>query len=393
VSQSAIQRNEEARAYYEEHRGWKGTPKSSNGGAAADKQSSIYIKFERNEDRARQRYLKLSKHELVNRLIYVEHAYAEREEIWLRACDEELHWQLRAEEAEAAVQGGTGGESKNAQTPTLPNSIIDARDVNSTEPSKAQSQLQASTSQPSVNHFDYFSEIEEAFIRRRGKHLFLSPIDWALMESWKENGVPLHVVLRGIEAVFDAHDARRQRRSIKTLLYCREEVEAQHAEWLQAQLGSSHVPAWSELAGGESAYSEEGLPFTRTAITDHIAKCRGAILKTKDEKNNLPKTITNVLAQVSDSLAKIGADFANDGHPNVEELEAHLNKLETQLDDALLEHLPTEHKERQFQNAEQQIRPYAGRMNNATYKETIARLIKKILREDLGIPQLSLFYL
>ena len=48
-----------------------------------------------------------------------------------------------------------------------------------------------------LNYFSYFSEIEDTFVRRRGKHLMLSPMDWALIESWKERGVPLHVALRG----------------------------------------------------------------------------------------------------------------------------------------------------------------------------------------------------
>ena len=44
-----------------------------------------------------------------------------------------------------------------------------------------------------MNYFNYFTEIEDAFVRRRGKHLLLSPMDWALIESWKELKVPLHV--------------------------------------------------------------------------------------------------------------------------------------------------------------------------------------------------------
>src|ERR1044072_653128 len=85
---------------------------------------------------------------------------------------------------------------------------------------------------------NYFSEIEDTFIRRRGKHLMLSPIDWALIESWKERGVPLHVAVRGIEHAFDSYDAKKHKRTVKTLLYCQEEVEAQYAEWLESRVGS-----------------------------------------------------------------------------------------------------------------------------------------------------------
>src|SRR6187455_1625755 len=67
-----------------------------------------------------------------------------------------------------------------------------------------------------LNYFNYFTEIEDAFIRRRAKHLLLSPMDWALIESWKELGVPLHVALRGIEKSFDSYESKPRKRSVKS---------------------------------------------------------------------------------------------------------------------------------------------------------------------------------
>src|SRR5919199_1958420 len=102
----------------------------------------------------------------------------------------------------------------------------------------ARADVQA-TGRARLNYFNYFTEIEDAFVRRRGKHLLVSPLDWSLMESWKAAGVPLHVVLRGIERAFDSYEARPRNRSVKSLFYCQEEVEAQFAEWLESQRGAS----------------------------------------------------------------------------------------------------------------------------------------------------------
>src|ERR671939_830643 len=102
-----------------------------------------------------------------------------------------------------------------------------------------------------MNYFSYFTEIEETFIRRRGKHLLLSPMDWALIESWKEMGVPLHVALRGIERAFDSYESRPRKRSVKTLFYCQEEVEAQFAEWLESQLGANAAAGTSDEAAAD----------------------------------------------------------------------------------------------------------------------------------------------
>src|SRR5919112_2801081 len=114
------------------------------------------------------------------------------------------------------------------------------------------------TGRAPLNYFNYFTEIEEAFIRRRGKHLLVSPLDWSLMESWKKMGIPLHVVLRGIEKAFDSYESRPRNRSVKTLYYCQEEVEAQFKEWLELKAGA-HAPAdAARPAEGGPPSSEEG---------------------------------------------------------------------------------------------------------------------------------------
>src|SRR5258705_7357074 len=80
-----------------------------------------------------------------------------------------------------------------------------------------------SMEEPRLNYFNYNTEIEDTFVRRRGKHLFVSALDWALIETWKQMGIPLHIVLRGIEKSFDSWESKPRKRSVKTLLYCQEE--------------------------------------------------------------------------------------------------------------------------------------------------------------------------
>ena len=58
------------------------------------------------------------------------------------------------------------------------------------------------------NYFNYFTEIEQRFQQRRGSLLMLSTLDWALIETWRDSGLPLEAVLRGIDAAFDKHEAK-----------------------------------------------------------------------------------------------------------------------------------------------------------------------------------------
>src|SRR5438105_3736885 len=93
----------------------------------------------------------------------------------------------------------------------------------------------------------------------------LSPIDWALIESWKERAVPLHVVVRGIEHAFDSHESKQRKRAVKTLLYCQEEVEAQYAEWLESRVGGHEVE-------DEKALAENNVAFPRQIVLDYLAR-------------------------------------------------------------------------------------------------------------------------
>src|SRR6266851_1681646 len=104
VSESAILGNDEARAYYEQHRSWKQARKASARAAEPPAQPRIRtIKLDRDEERTRLRYLRLGKQELAQRILALERAYAEDKEQWLQHNDELLNWRLRAEAAEARL--------------------------------------------------------------------------------------------------------------------------------------------------------------------------------------------------------------------------------------------------------------------------------------------------
>src|SRR5688572_30541215 len=132
-----------------------------------------------------------------------------------------------------------------------------------------------------LNYFDYFTEIEDAFVRRRGKHLLLSSMDWALIESWKEMEVPLHVALRGIEKAFDSWESKPRKRSIKSLLYCQEEVEAQFAEWRESRVGASDRPDDETRNGDDLESNSDKLPFSQAAIQEHLRRGRSMLVEVR----------------------------------------------------------------------------------------------------------------
>jgi hypothetical protein len=270
--------------------------------------------------------------------------------------------------------------------------------MNKAEAARAAEQ---STERP-LNYFNYFTEIEEAFIRRRGKHLFVGTLDWSLMESWKASGIPLHVVLRGIEKSFDSYESKPRKRSVKTLFYCQEEVEAQFAEWLESQTGAPAPAAASATAEGDAAQApfeevEEGgrgLPFPRTVIAAHLADCQAGLVRALEKRSAAgADSLTEAFARAGARLAELAEDFNRATRPDAERLESSLTDLESLIDRALRAALSEEEIEAARAGAAEQLRPYKARMERATYEQTLDNLLAKSLREAAGVPRLSLFYL
>ncbi len=95
-----------------------------------------------------------------------------------------------------------------------------------------------------LNYFNYFTEIEERFQQRRGSLLMLSTLDWALIETWREAGIPLEAVLRGIDTAFDKYDEKTRRvsakvRKVNGLAWCAQSVIEATEQAMEASIGAS----------------------------------------------------------------------------------------------------------------------------------------------------------
>ncbi len=251
-----------------------------------------------------------------------------------------------------------------------------------------------------MNYFNYYTEIEDTFIRRRGRHLLLSPLDWALIESWKEMGVPLHVALRGIEKSFDSYESKPRRRTVKSLFYCQEEVEAQFGEWMEMQRGAQGGEAQSESNNGAEKTADGddpivGLPFPRATIAAHLAESRASLERACDLKRARTGVdgLCESLARAASRLAELERDFNAAARPDARQLEDALTDLEKLIDRALRDHLSAAELDARRAAAGEQLRPYAARMERAVYEQTLENLLAKSMREEYSLPRLSLFYL
>jgi len=222
-----------------------------------------------------------------------------------------------------------------------------------------------------LNYFNYFTEIEEHFQRARGTGWFLlSPLDWALIESWKNAGIPLEAVLRGIDRAFETWRSRKRSakfRMINSLAYC-----------TQAVMEEAERMAGREPPGPAR---EAAPPFTLDEIREHLESGLAA-LRERGE----------AYAPVAQGLEKILADL-EPHYANLEELEQRLTALEEKMSSIARLAQSDEDLFEARRELDRHLRPYRGKMSAEQLAMLEKQFLERRLLESQGLPRLSLFYI
>ncbi len=219
------------------------------------------------------------------------------------------------------------------------------------------------------NYFNYFTEVEERFQKARGTGLFLmSPLDWALVEAWKNAGVPLEAVLRGVDVAFDKWRAKKKRgQNVNSVAYCSQAVMVE----AQAIAGVAPSP------GGRK---ESSAPFTLEALQSYLAVNAQQIRGQEG------------LAEIAASLEQLASDASALYH-DLENLERRLTALEDKMI-ALVRSRQTDEQLFQVRHElDLQLRPYRGKMTAPQLAMLQKQYLERQLLESAGLPRLSLFYL
>jgi hypothetical protein len=222
-------------------------------------------------------------------------------------------------------------------------------------------------SRPCGSYFNYFTEVEEHFQRVRGTGLFLmSPVDWALLEGWKNAGVPLEAVLRGIERAFDKWRSRKRKfQQVNSLAYCTQAVMAEAQMMTEA---------------GTARKREVEAPFSLEELRAHLATTAQVLRK---------QTGYEEIAAALDHLH----DDAETQYADLEQLEQRLTALEEKMASIAR---TRESEEKLFagrRELEATLQPYRSKMSTEQLAMLERQYLERRLLEDAKLPRLSLFYL
>ena len=237
------------------------------------------------------------------------------------------------------------------------------------------------------NYFNYFTEIEEHFWRKRGAHLLVSPLDWAIVETWQKAGIPLKAVLKGIDRAFESWSRSRRAaggRQLKSLAYCVDAVLDAAAEAQEAAAGTG-----PEVGSKRSATE----PFSRTELKGYLER-NAARLRAAAEKNRA--THAAIVARLDETAKRLDEIVPLIDSPtalDLEDLERRLTILEEKLTAALSADADEDSLLAIRREIDRSLAPYKRKMSADQLSQLERQYTQKRLFETFHIPRLSLFYL
>lgn len=232
------------------------------------------------------------------------------------------------------------------------------------------------------NYFHYFTEIEERFSRRRGSLLLLSTLDWALIESWREAGVPLEAVLRGIDNAFDKYESRSARakgrlRKVNGLAWCAQAVMTAAEEMVDAATGA--------LPQRDSTAASNG--FENARVASYLRRNADTVEAASERASS------EALAAIATRLRELAAGLDEADAMTLEELDRNLTVLEERMVDALRATATEAELVELRQQADTELAPFRSRMTAVQLRQVQQQFLTRRLLQTHSLPRLSLFYM
>ena len=234
------------------------------------------------------------------------------------------------------------------------------------------------------NYFNYFTEIEEYFWKKRGSHLLVSPLDWAIMETWQKAGVPLEAVFKGIDGAFESYGRSRRGagKPLKSLAYCTDAVLEAAEEAQEAAAGKN--------TGATPKKGAE--PFQRQELKDYFSRNMEMLRVAASVPGEIP-ALVRLWEEAIGSLQGCAALLESPASLDLEDLERRLTILDERIHAGLLLHASEESMLRIRREMDSALATYRRKMKAEQLALVEKQYLQKRLLEEFHIPRLSLFYL
>jgi hypothetical protein len=233
------------------------------------------------------------------------------------------------------------------------------------------------------NYFNYFTEIEEYFWKKRGAHLLVSPLDWAIMETWQRAGVPLEAVLKGIDRAFESYGRSRRGagKPLRSLAYCTDAVLQVAEEGLEAAAGSAPKNG-----------RETKEPFPREEVKAYLMRNAEQLAAAAQKDHGQHPEMAARLAEIAESLRSSSLLLDSPAKFDFEDLERRLTVLDDKLSALVMTVATEELLLRIRREVDGQLSAYRRKMKAEQLALVEKKYTQKRLLEEFALPRLSLYY-
>jgi hypothetical protein len=243
----------------------------------------------------------------------------------------------------------------------------------------------------SWNYFNYFTEIEEYFWRKRGAHLLVSPLDWAIMETWQKAGIPLDAALKGIDRAFESYQRSRRGglgKPLKSLAYCTDAVLEAAEEQQEAAAGSGSNATRAARAAPKEIFSCEEIKAYFARNVDGI---KAAAKKLAASQADLE--FSSRLLEIAKSLESSMVLLDTPGSVDLEDMERRLTILDDKQQALMASYVSEERMLQLRREMDGQLAAYRKKMKAEQLVLVERQYLQKRLLDEFGLSRLSLFYL
>jgi len=233
------------------------------------------------------------------------------------------------------------------------------------------------------NYFNYFTEIEEYFWKKRGAHLLVSPLDWAIMETWQKAGVPLEAALKGIDRSFESYSRSRRGagKPLKSMAYCTDAVLEAAEQQKEAAAGAQTAPR-----------TQAKEPFSREELRAYLRRNADLVRKSATLAEPCQSALAALLQRAADSLASSETLLDAPGTLDLEDLERRMTVLDEKIHAALLSHASEELMLKIRREVDSQLASYRRKMKAQQLALVEKQYLQKRLLDEYKLPRLSLYY-
>jgi len=246
-----------------------------------------------------------------------------------------------------------------------------------------------------INYYNYFTEIEEHFVKRRGKYLLVSPMDWGLIAAWRDAGIPLQVALRGIDIAMDGFFSRQRRGSAKinSICYCHDSVMAEYDAYRESRVGESNARSENQSDNKEPAKSPDNQD--ESEANESIAYISAIIeeIKTLALKQDFSHALMEGLGRVQDRLEAMIPPFDSRAHIDLETLERDLGMADAILVETLFAGVPEEEIAEWEKDAKTELKVYRKKLPKEMYLKIRDNFMRGKVHQKFNIREFSLFRL